>query len=94
MNAHVSANIPFTLFCRAAGGAASGLSSSTDFSLAYERHERVGKISAAAVSGKTLIPGMFLLPNRRFITELCMGSCVRYGVEFLSRGVIYRVVNL
>ena len=30
---------------------------SAQFSLAYERHERVGKISAANASHKTLVPG-------------------------------------
>lgn len=40
--------------------------SSVQFSLAYERHERVGKISAALVSGKSLVPGA---PRARVLSE-------------------------
>ena len=44
--------------CRGAGqGPSDAGLTSAQFSLAYERHERVGKISAANAAQKTLVPG-------------------------------------
>ena len=42
---------------RGSAGPAEGGLTSAQFSLAYERHERVGKISEANASGKSLVPG-------------------------------------
>ena len=45
--------------CRGAGqGPSDAGLTSAQFSLAYERHERVGKISTANAAQKTLVPGV------------------------------------
>jgi len=58
---------PLSLCCRGAGqGPSDAGLTSAQFSLAYERHERVGKISAANAAQKTLVPGA------RKVVHACM----------------------